>query len=271
MYKINMNFLYQQYLCDAISEGDINCIKSLLKHKKDFFNINEVYYRLQGKGTIFFAASSCGQLGILDELIELGADPNIKNIEGDTPLIHAVKRDKYETVLFLLERKSVDKECTDKQGDTALTAALKLNKVEIFKALLKTGAYHGMIDFNDKSDPNRKYFRWFIKYRFKLFKKYLNLKDENYALEGVKQLIDSNIGVNSIIPDGRGDSLLIRAIMHHRLKIATYLIKTGTDINIQNVYGITALDYAMWEHDSEYTKEDEKVEFEKIIQLLKNI
>ena len=72
-------------------------------------------------------------------LLDNGANPNAKDLNGITALKWAVIIDKVEIVnLFLAE--GADVNYKDEKGETALHKAISLDKKEIAEALLKNGA-----------------------------------------------------------------------------------------------------------------------------------
>ena len=79
-----------------------------------------------------------GDLGDLLILLDEGADPNVLDEGGETPLIHAAYAGHAEVVLLLLERGANPNVASD--GDTALTHALFKDHLETAGILLKHGA-----------------------------------------------------------------------------------------------------------------------------------
>ena len=72
-------------------------------------------------------------------LLSRGADPNLGDANGDTPLILAARRGFVEGVArMLMKRADVDK--TNRLGETALIAAVQQRQVAIVKMLLEAGA-----------------------------------------------------------------------------------------------------------------------------------
>ena len=69
-----------------------------------------------------FDASHEGRIDIVRELLEAGADPNIKNEDGETALIIASSLGHYEIVKLLLEA-GVDINIQNSYGNTALIRA----------------------------------------------------------------------------------------------------------------------------------------------------
>ena len=72
-------------------------------------------------------------------LLARGADPNLGDANGDTPMILAARRGFVEGVArLLMKRAEVDR--TNRLGETALIAAVQQRQVAIVKMLLEAGA-----------------------------------------------------------------------------------------------------------------------------------
>lgn len=78
---------------------------------------------------------------LVQSLLKSGADPNIPNEQGDTPLLVSAKNitRKWKYLELLLEHKA-DPNVTDKEGFSPLAYALKKNKIEIIRVLARHGA-----------------------------------------------------------------------------------------------------------------------------------
>jgi ankyrin repeat protein len=72
-------------------------------------------------------------------LLSRGADPNLGDANGDTPLILATRRGFVEGAARMLMR-SADVDKTNKLGETALIVAVQQRQTAIVKMLLEAGA-----------------------------------------------------------------------------------------------------------------------------------
>jgi len=80
-----------------------------------------------------------GHLEVVKLLLEHGADPNVKNRDGKTPLHNAASEGHLEVVKLLLER-GADPNVKDDDGNTPLHNAAWRGHLEVVKLLLEHGA-----------------------------------------------------------------------------------------------------------------------------------
>ena len=100
----------------------------------------DVDVRNKDGDTPLILAAETNQVEMVDMLLNFGADVDVRNKDGDTPLIHAAKTDQVEIVDMLL-RFGADVDAVNKYGDTPLILAAKNNQVKIVDMLLRFGAY----------------------------------------------------------------------------------------------------------------------------------
>jgi ankyrin repeat protein/serine/threonine protein kinase len=165
--------------------------------------------------------SKVNEQKIMKILLEYGANPNLKDVSGQTPLHLAIVDDKIEIVKLLLEY-LVDYNLKDNLGNTPLTLAIKKNRIEIVELLLQYGA-----DVNLKDDEGRSPL-------------YLAIMDNNIRI--VELLL--RYGANPNLKDDLGDTLLHIAVQENNLEIIKLLIGYGADPNLKNIFGITPLGLA---------------------------
>jgi len=117
----------------AISCGNKEIIKLLLSHGAD---VNE------RKGTpLFLSVDKPDFLDIAELLIDKGANLNVKNADGDTPLTLAIKRnDQRLAKLLILRGADVNEKGKDNQPPIALLHCIRGNKLEFLTFLLRNGA-----------------------------------------------------------------------------------------------------------------------------------
>ncbi|KAG9344861.1 hypothetical protein JZ751_010550, partial [Albula glossodonta] len=98
--------------------------------------------RTRKQQTPLLLAAAAERTGCIQHLLEMGADPNIPNKDGETPLYKACEKENPENVAILLNRGAlVNKPCL--QGWTALHEAVCRDNVEICEMLVRAGARLG--------------------------------------------------------------------------------------------------------------------------------
>jgi len=111
-------------------------LKKLLFEK--YFSIN--YTRDYLSQTTFMHAATCGDIAILNFLIDSGAELNRIENNGMTALhltmMHNNNKNTYEITKILLENE-IDLDIKDKWGDTALDKALKYGRASKIISLLR--------------------------------------------------------------------------------------------------------------------------------------
>ena len=107
---------YKQWV-DAAKTGNYNLIESFIKKS---VNVNQFQ---GGESPALLYAAAYGYIEIVKLLVENGADVNLKDDDGDTPLENAVGMIKPEVVKYLLEEKA-DAKVKNKEGITPIMKLL---------------------------------------------------------------------------------------------------------------------------------------------------
>lgn len=213
-------------------------------------------------------------------MIEYGADVNLGDIEGLTPLTHAVAKGNLPVVKMLLAH-GADPNLQNKLGGSALVGAALLGHTHIAEILLAHGADPNQ-EMGDgpsaliaaSAQGHSKIARLLIKrgadleYSFER-KTALEFAAGNGKLGAVRELIKAG-AINVSAPlryasekghlavgrelikngawvnwkDEDGDAPLILASRNGHGKFARMLIQNGADVNTENEYGATAAMYA---------------------------
>jgi len=121
----------------AVARGEVDKIKGELEKGA---NINSL--AADGLSTLQWSISQ--EISILELLLKQGADPNVKSLEGATPIMNAVQSNKVEHLTKLLEYKAEVNE-KDNRGFTALHRAAEMGHAHIVKELLNQGATKGIV------------------------------------------------------------------------------------------------------------------------------
>ena len=128
-------------LCTYAEKNDITSMrKSLLKVNYDQDTINTICSN--GDSLVLRATKSNNYL-VVKFLVDNGADVNIQNIAGVSPLHIASRVDTKEMdriLEVLLHEKSIDINQKDAEGYTPLMRAVEFEKISVIEKLLKKGA-----------------------------------------------------------------------------------------------------------------------------------
>ena len=152
-------------------------------------------------------------------LLMHNAKPNIKNNNGDTPLMLACKMGK-ENFIKLFLKFNVDINDKNNFGETALHMALLNGNLEIIKLLI-----NDKTDLFQLTDSNRSIAHYAVK---------------SGKINVLKYVIEKcNTNVNET--DGLGNTLLHYACQVNSFDIVDYLLKLGASVHIKNNQGETPL------------------------------
>eukprot|EP01084_Bolivina_argentea_P106259 190200_1 len=127
----------------AAEKGDDNLVTILLnknksqqEHLKGSFLL-DINAKDREQCTALFRAAKIGDDSIIKLLLQNGADPNVPNRDGVTPLIIASSRGHDVAVNELLSDTRTDMNTQSLRGQTALMCACAEDRIEIAKTLLQ--------------------------------------------------------------------------------------------------------------------------------------
>ena len=128
--------LYTLY--DSAARGDLNKIKSVLD-AKNFSErqeiINEKHYHTTDGGTILHAAVANKHKEVVEYLVSCGANLELTDRHGSTPLAIAAWKEYYDILEYLLTH-NANIDPTDVDNETPFTEAARHNRVELVKFLV---------------------------------------------------------------------------------------------------------------------------------------
>jgi hypothetical protein len=128
-------------LIDAAENGDIRLVQELLDSGAD---IN--FQNIDGN-TALMMASAWGYTEMGRLLLEKGADYNIRDNDGSTPLMIAAYEGDTEMVQLLLDKRA-DPNIRDNDGSTPLMIAAYKGDTEMVQLLLDKGADPTIMDYD---------------------------------------------------------------------------------------------------------------------------
>jgi serine/threonine-protein phosphatase 6 regulatory ankyrin repeat subunit A/serine/threonine-protein phosphatase 6 regulatory ankyrin repeat subunit B len=129
----------------AVAKGKTEAVIHLIENGAD---VNLCECGLKGRSPLH-AAAEYGNLEIMDCLIKAGANVNVLNSNGATPLFRAVTRDKTEAAIYLVQNGADVNIC---EGvflkKSALHVAAENGNQEIMDCLIEAGANLNVLGFN---------------------------------------------------------------------------------------------------------------------------
>jgi ankyrin repeat protein len=181
-------------------------------------NVNICADRAQGWSPLH-AAAQCGNLEIMNCLIKAGANVNVLESNGATPLYYAVGEDKTEAVIHLIENGADVNLCAGGfKGRSPLHAAALYGNLEIMDCLIKARAIVNVLD-SDGATP-------------------LYYAVAKGKTEAVIHLIENGANVNRF---KGGRPPIIVAALNRNLEITKFLIEAGANLNVLFFTGLFIL------------------------------
>ena len=186
--------------------------------------------------TALTAAAAAGDPGIVERIIQLGADIESINHLEETALLVATKNSHLEVVEALLLA-GADVDAMDVDGDTALMVAAKLRHVELVEALVLAGAE---VDFEDIDDETALLIA-------------IGHPEGHHGSAGVlpivKTLLAGGADPSARYPEGMTAlmAVLINFNYNNAEGLATFraLVDAGADLDAQDSHGCTVLRLAL--------------------------
>lgn len=183
---------------------------------------------INGKYTPLSLAAKAGHKGLVNLLLDKGADPNVRDPGGSLPTIRATEYSQWEILKLLLDR-GANIDLKDNLGNTPLLYAAGTGQLEAIELLLERGAD---IESKDNLDQTPLLYAAFIG-----------------QLEAVELLLKKGADIES--KDNRGQTPLFYAAGAGNSKIVKLLLEKGANIESKDNRGKTPLLYAVGKHQVE--------------------
>ena len=242
----------------AVQNGNLECVKILLKYKAEIEERGDYIRGYYPCCTPLFVAAANGDVDILSFLVKSGADVNARSGDVDeqlTPLMIACENGKLNAVLYLIDE-GAEVNLEDSSGYTALHyAATFSNNNFALSCLIDSGANVNALTNNNRTPlmlacESGKLVNSLLQKGAKVdFQDndgqtalYLAIGSECNCFDNLSSLIRYEADVNTT--DIRKCTPLMRASEICDVKELTLLIERGAKVELQDQNGDTALHYA---------------------------
>ncbi|XP_076285606.1 uncharacterized protein LOC143211647 [Lasioglossum baleicum] len=188
-------------VCTAVRCGNLELVEDLLKNGADINALDNMYFRF----SLLHEAVKRKQVQMVKLLINYRANVNVKNSQGETPIVNAIQNTDTKMIELLLTNGADIKE-----DPKVVCTAVRCGNLEIVEDLLKNGADINALD--------NMYFSFSLLH-------YAVLRKQ---LQMVQLLI--NYGANVNVKDTREKTPIVDAIQNKDKKIIKLLLSNGADI-----------------------------------------
>jgi ankyrin repeat protein len=212
-------FLSGAEIHELVKAGNLDNVKIYLEQHPDQFDVAD-----DRNSTPLHFACDRGFIELVKYLVELGADINKQDVDGDTPLIWTITRNYYSIAEFLIG-KGVDVNVLNNGHINALFWTIYRSDAAMAKLLIDNGIDISIQNYEGNTA--------------------LHIAGINQKVEIAKLLIDK--GADLEVRESRGRTpLVLTAREHGNYEIIKYMIENGADINSVDNYGATALELTAW-------------------------
>ncbi|OUM58261.1 hypothetical protein PIROE2DRAFT_64529 [Piromyces sp. E2] len=207
----------------------------IFKYLVEFLDINQRDSR--GNSVLYYVIDK-GDIEMMKELINIGADINLKCSFDESAIDRAIFKGNVEILELLLENDNLLLNKINILGKTPLISVINEDnytveqKESIIETFIEKGANINMVCSKDGNSP--------LMYAYQAG--YLSI---------VELLIYNGADIN--IKNKEGNSLLVYAIKNNDFPLVKYLTENGADVNIKNNEGKSPLHYAINTDDQNIT------------------
>jgi ankyrin repeat protein len=219
-----------------------------------------VFSDLSQKDETLFRAMNLRDLEAVKEALANGADVNVTNDFGDSPLVWAEREGHIETIQLLLDHGAKIDVVADNDGERILHRAVVNDHIEIVKLLLATGidvdaknkygrtALHQAATFdriaiaqlllanNADVDAKNKYGMTVL---------YDAIKEGSVKM--VELLLNHGVDINAIVSDEKKLTPLLFAVKRREKEIVKFLLNRGANRKAVDIDGRTVFDWARFD------------------------
>lgn len=241
-----MNAEIKKAFREAVFENDVETARLMIAQG---VKVNEPMECPSGlKVHPIFVAAENNCVGMLELLLNAGADPDTRNEFDDTPLIDFVcGACPPESVKALIEA-GADVNARARNGSTPLLVAALWSSPESVRLLLEAGAHVNVFDHEDGYTPYELTWKETDAACLDAAKRCRELLSAAGALDVVSLDVEEAPMISPL------NAEFLRAVLHRDCCRAKAALDAGADINATDRYGTMAMQQVMDGHDAEMAK-----------------
>lgn len=239
----------------AATKGDIPALESILKSNPEALNAPDG----NGMAALRLATYS-NQIETVRFLLNRGADPDVQDDMGNTPL-HWACSFGHEAITALLIDHKADLSAENASGMTPLHNAASRGRIKLAELLIAKGADVNAPEVRGwspldyaRAAKQKEMVDWLSSHGGRSLKGTVSIADARLATEkrAAAKFKSNPALVNKI--EGKGVTPLLSAVQLNRTDVSKSLIELGADINAKDKDGWSALHFAAWNGNIDIAK-----------------